>query len=63
MIVVIVVLVAQRVFASHKQCECTDSYRRNRHLQRCGAVYVLHHEHCRSQDILGMPSVGVVTLA
>ena len=27
MIVVMVVMVAQRVFASQKQCACTDSYR------------------------------------
>jgi len=40
MIVVMMVMVAQRVFASHKQCACTDSYYYDRHLQHCGEVYI-----------------------
>jgi len=37
------VMVAQRVFASHKQCACTDSYHHDRHLQHCGTARILHH--------------------
>jgi len=54
MIVVMMVMVAQRVFASHKQCACTDNYRFCRQLQPCGTVCIYHYERRPSQGIIGM---------